>query len=465
MRKKLIACILTAAMLSMCMGCGNDSGASQVKGEENQAEEAGSDAQAEGDENVNAEVSEEAEGEADAEASEGSRLSGEIHVASWNASADGLAEIAEKFMELHPGTTVIVDKVDAEYTKLYPALASGVNVPDVMQIQQTDIQAFLNNYEGSFADVTDIVEPEKDNFAASAVSVALGSDGKYYGIPWDIGPCAMMYRKDVFEEAGVDVTTIKTWDDFLEAGKVILDKTGKKMFGFCYNGASSSDAVKLFLHQQGGAYYDADGKVDLTTDKMLKGIAFLKEMQDAGITMDLPSEWDDRITALNADQLVCLPYPVWYTGTLMSSVEGQSGKWGIAPMPSFDGEGGEVSMGGCVLAISANSGNLELAKAYTAYAMMDNEANEINFKWGQFPSYTPSYEADAFKQVDEYFGVSRGEIFTKLVNSPSIDFGPYFTDVDQSMRTAIGDIFVNGADPETALSEAAEAAQRIIDAK
>ncbi|MDO4339261.1 MAG: sugar ABC transporter substrate-binding protein [Eubacteriales bacterium] len=397
---------------------------------------------------------------------ENTGLSGEIHVASWNASADGLEEIAEKFMELNPGTTVVVDKVDAEYTKLYPALASGVNVPDVIQIQQTDFQAFLNNYEGSFADVSDIVEPEKDNFAANALGVTIGQDGKYYAVPWDIGPCAMMYRKDIFEEAGVDAESITTWEEYLEAGKVILEKTGVKMFGFCYNGSSSSDAVKLFLHQQGGVYYDEEGKVDLTTDKMLKGISFLKEMQDAGITMDLPSEWDDRITALNADQIASLPYPVWYTGTLMSSVAEQSGKWGIAPMPCFEGEeSGEVSMGGCVLAISANSENLELAKAYTAYAMMDDEANEINFKWGQFPSYKPSYETDAFKQVDEYFGVSRGEIFTKLVNSPVIDFGPYFTDVDQSMRTAIGEIFVNDADPETALASAEEAAQRIIDAK
>ena len=44
-------------------------------------------------------------------------LSGEIHVASWNASGDALAEIGEKFMEENPGTTIIVDKVDAEYTK------------------------------------------------------------------------------------------------------------------------------------------------------------------------------------------------------------------------------------------------------------------------------------------------------------------------------------------------------------
>ena len=392
-------------------------------------------------------------------------LSGEIHVASWNASGDALAEIGEKFMEENPGTTIIVDKVDAEYTKLYPALASGVSVPDIMQIQQTDFQAFLNNYEGSFADMTDIVEPEKDNFAQSALGVTIGNDGKYYAIPWDIGQCAMMYRKDVFEEAGVDAEAIKTWDDFLEAGKIILEKTGKKMFGFCYNGSSSSDAIKLLLHQQGGTYYDEEGKVDLTTDKMMKAIAFLKEMQNAGITMDLPSEWDDRITALNAEQLVCLPYPVWYTGTLMSAVADQSGKWAIAPMPGFEGEGTEVSMGGCVLAVSADSENLELAKAFASYAMMNDEANEIDFGWGQFTSYKPSYEAPAFKQVDEYFGVSRGEIFTKLVNSPVIDFGPYFTDVDQSMRTAIGEIFVNDADPEKAMTVAQEAAQQIIDAK
>ncbi len=33
----------------------------------------------------------------------------------------------------------------------------------------------------------------------------------------------------ILESAGIDYTAIKTWDDFHEAGKTVLEKTGKPM--------------------------------------------------------------------------------------------------------------------------------------------------------------------------------------------------------------------------------------------
>jgi len=393
------------------------------------------------------------------------KLSGEITVASWNAAADALTDIAKLFMEKNPGTKITINKVDAQYTKLYPALAAGVGVPDVMQTQQTDFPAFMNKYEGSFADLTDMVEPEKDNFVASALSQTIGADGKYYAVPWDIGPSALMYRIDVFEKAGVDVNTIKTWDDYIKAGKTVLDKTGMKMLGFCYNGSSSTDYIRMLMHEQSGSYYNEDGTVNLGSDKMITAAKLLLTMKDAGITMDLPSEWGDRITALTNNQLATIPYPVWYTGTLTTAVADQSGKWAIAPMPSFDGTNNKVSLGGSILAVSAASENADLAKAFVKFAMMTNEGAKVNYDYGQFPSYKAAYGSDAFKQKSDYFNASIGEIFIPLVDSPIINFGPYFTDVSTALGTAVGEIFINGADPKTSLDAASKVAQKAIDAQ
>ena len=159
-------------------------------------------------------------------------------------------------MEQHPEATITVEQVDGSYTKLLPELASGIGVPDVFMVQNTDIMSFVYTYEGQILDVTDLVEGEVGNFVDSAIATCYNkADGKYYGIPIDIGPCALMYRTDIFEQAGVDVNSIKTWDDYIEAGKKILEATNGevRMTGFNMNGATSTDYMKMLFAQQGGS--------------------------------------------------------------------------------------------------------------------------------------------------------------------------------------------------------------------
>lgn len=440
MKKRLLAVTLAAAcMVSSLAGCaGTSSGASSAAAS-GAASNAGSQAPA--------------------------KLSGTITVASWNNAADVLSAIAKKYMAENPGTTVTVNYVDSDYTKLYPALAAGTGVPDVFQTQARDFPAFMNKYPGSFADVTDVIGTEKDNFAASAISQCAGSDGKYYAVPWDIGPCALMYRKDVFEQAGVDAASLKTWDQFYDAAVKIKAKTGKAMLGFNYNGATSTDNIMLLMQQQGGSFYDANGKVKLGSDEMIKAADFLVKMKKAGLTMDLPKEWDDRIAALNADKLATLPYAAWYTGTMINSVAKDKGKWGFVPLPAFEGKGNAVGLGGSILAISSTSQNTALAKSFVKYAMMTVTGAKVNLDYGQFTSYKPAYKDESMKTKDAYFGVSLSEVFSPLMDAPAINFGPYFTDVQAALKTAVGEIFVNGKDPKTALDAASVVAQKAIDAQ
>lgn len=38
-------------------------------------------------------------------------------------------------------------------------------------------------------------------------------------MPWGIAPTVLFYREDLFQKAGIDVNSIVTWEDFIEAGK------------------------------------------------------------------------------------------------------------------------------------------------------------------------------------------------------------------------------------------------------
>lgn len=395
------------------------------------------------------------------------KVSGTITVCGWNDAADALSAEAKEFMSENPGTTVTVQKVDSNYTKLYSELAANSGVADVVQLQNRDLQCFKNKYPDAWMDVTDVVKPEESNFSSFVLSL-VKVDDKYYAVPWDVGPCGMYYRKDIFQQAGVDISTVKTYDDYLEAGKKILKATnGKtKLFGFDYSGTSSDDLEMMLLNQLGGKYYDAGGKVKLDSAEMVQAMNFLKKAKDAGLTVNLANEWNDRITTTENSQIATIPYAVWYAGTLQSSNGDQKGKWGIAPLPAFTSGGNtQANLGGSVLAISSQTKNAELAKAFVKFSLMTSKGNKINLDAGKlFTSYKPSYNDDEYKASDEYFGVSVGQTFSQMSDKiPELTYGPYFTDVNNALKTGVGNIFIKNQDSSKALADANAVAQKAVD--
>lgn len=395
------------------------------------------------------------------------KLSGTITVAGWNDAADALSAEAKAFMSENPGTTVDVQKVDSNYTKLYAELAAGSGVPDVVQLQNRDLQSFVNKYPSAWTDVTSLVKPEASNFDSFALGLSK-VNGKYYAVPWDLGPCALYYRKDIFEQAGVDAGSIKTYDDYIAAGKKIVQATGgkTKLLGFDYSGSTSTDLPFLLLNQLGGQFYDSKGKVKLNSDDMAKVMNLCKQFISEGVSINLSNEWNDRITATSNNQIATIPYAVWYAGTLESSNSDQSGKWGILPLPAFTTGGNtQANEGGSVLAISNNTKNAALAKAFVKFALMSSEGNKINLDTGKlFTSYKKSYEDAEYKATDAYFGTSIGTTFAGLTGKiPSISYGPYFTDVNNAYKTAVGNILLKNTDVSKALGDATSTAQKAVD--
>lgn len=64
-----------------------------------------------------------------------------------------------------------------------------------------------------------------DKIDASLLPSITDEDGHVYILPITEAVCGVIYNKDVLEAAGVDPTTIRTWDDFTDACQTIKDKT------------------------------------------------------------------------------------------------------------------------------------------------------------------------------------------------------------------------------------------------
>lgn len=392
-------------------------------------------------------------------------ISGEISVAATNESADALSEIAKSFMNKNPKTKVNINYVDTEYTQLMPKLSSGIGAPDIVQIEQKDFPSFLNKLPGKFEDLTELFKPykERGDFVKATWTQATLKEEKIYGAPWYIGPSALYYRKDMFEEAGIDPNSINTWDDYIKAGKKITKHYNGKvnMLGFSYN--DGYEFTMMLINQLGGDYFNDDGSVNLNNAKIVKALEVEKRMLEEGIVLDIPKEWNDRITALQNNKLATVPHGLWYANTITSYLKDQSGKWGIIELPGFEEEGNRsANIGGAVLAITKNTKNKSLSEEFLKYVIMSDEGNKINMKYFLFPAYKPSYKEEIIKEKNPYFDKALGEVFIQVSNIPNQNYNKHFNTVEKYFKESLQDIRIKKSDIGKTLDTYTEKANKEI---
>jgi lactose/L-arabinose transport system substrate-binding protein len=308
----------------------------------------------------------------------------------------------------------------------------------------------MNRYPKSWLDISDVVKPVASKMASVTLSF-IRKSGSYYAIPWDIGPCALYYRKDYFKAAGVSPSSIKTWDDFISVAPKVESAAGTnaKMIGFDENATGSADTYLILFNELGGQFYNKEGKVNFNTPKMHQALAMMKKFISSGIAMDLPSEWNDRLTAMEGNKLLTVPYANWFAAQMEYSLADQKGKWGVMNLPAFTAGGNQQAIdGGSVLALTTSSNVISLNTG------------------GLFSAYKPAYSIAAYKKTNKYFGISMGTFFSKASTKiPALNYGSYYTDVTNALNTAIASVIGSKVGVSKALKAASSAANAAIAAE
>lgn len=377
-----------------------------------------------------------------------------LKIGSWNDAGDALKKVAAAFEKTHPNVKIEIVESDSDYTKLTPALVSNQGAPDIFQAQARDFQSFLVKFPKQFYDLTEKMQKDGlvDKFLPASIE-NVKENGKIYAMPWDIGPAAVYYRKDMFEKANVDPKAIETWDDFIEAGKKVqAANLGVTMTGY----SEDNDFFHMLFNQLGGTFVK-DNKIAINSPEAVKALELLKKMQDANILINI-KDWNGRIIALNNNKIATIIFPVWYSGTMVNAVADQKGKWGIVELPAFEKGGNrQANLGGSVLIISEQSKNKEIAYEFLKFALATNEGEDIMMEFGLFPAYTPYYSAPSFKVNNEYFGMDINSFFAKLTNTiPETNYGAIMLDA-QAPLTGLTTSVLGGKNINTALKETSAA--------
>lgn len=384
-------------------------------------------------------------------------ISGEITVWGWDVAAATFEESIELFNKEYPDVKVTVEDFGSGdlYEKLTVGLASkGSGLPDVVLMEDERIPGYIDQFPDGFLNLSELGFDEYADLFSDAKIESVTHDGNLIAAPWDIGPAGMFYRVDIFEEAGVNADDIKTWDDYLEAGKTILEKTGVKMLPI---DISSYDGVYLMMMQQQGlSYFDENDEPTFETPEAKRSMEMIKQFYDNDLILN-NSGWDGIVTATVNGDVATVPYGVWYTGTIMDQGPDLSGKWDSFFLPEFkEGSSRYANVGGSSILIPSSTDNKNAAYAFVEFFATDDETQLLGFeKYGLFPSLQSTYDSDVLKEDSEFFNNKPiFKDFADIVNDvPAVNITKHYGQIVKLMSNTQASILLEGKPIDEALAD------------
>jgi arabinosaccharide transport system substrate-binding protein len=370
--------------------------------------------------------------------------------------------MAEQWNQEHPDQQIELEATTIPYddmhTKLLLALQSGVGAPDLVDIEQSKFPNFMKGVP-QLVDLTDMIKPELNNIVQSRVEI-YSKEGKYYGIDYHVGATVMYYNQEILDQAGVNADDIKTWSDFEQAGKQVLAKTGKPMITFEGNGNWSWWPA---ISQQKSDQVDADGNVTVNAAVNVQTMKFFQQMVKEGVAAVAPGaghDTEEYFGYMDQGSAAAVFMPFWFMNRFTDHIPDLKGKMIIRPMPAWE-EGGNRSagMGGTATSITNQSGAVELAEQFLAYAKLSKEGNlQIWKQLGFDPIRTDVWTDSAMKESNKYTDYFGDDIFDTLLSVKDeiapVNIREKSPEVFDAVRNkAMPDIFINLKDPEQVLNE------------
>ncbi|MEX1169132.1 MAG: extracellular solute-binding protein [Chloroflexota bacterium] len=370
---------------------------------------------------------------------------------------------AEAWNAANPDRPISITPSVIEYTQMHDnltaALLSGTGAPDLVDIEIGKFAIYVKG-ELHLLDMTAEIEP----YVGDLVETRLAPyefDGKRLAADYHLGAFLMFYNKEILDAAGVNVDEIETWDDYIEAGKLVT-KDGVTMAAVDVNGPMS---VRGLMLQNGGGAYDAAGNLILNTPENVEAVQLVADMVNvhriAAATPGGNNGTPEFYQAMADGQFASVWMPQWYMTRFPDNMAGLAGKMVVRPMPLFEAGGFTTTMGGgtgTAVTDQTPEAEQQLAKDFVTFAKLTKEGQTaIWTDLGFDPYRNDVYDDPSLQAVDEFFS---GEVTFEIIKSELGNVAPEFTGPlypeiqDYLNTTLIYDIVQNGVSAADALAAA-----------
>ena len=277
--------------------------------------------------------------------------------------------------------------------KLLASMATGKGLPDVAEMVRRMFPPYMES--GRIMDLTEKAEKYKDGFTEGSISEAT-FDGKIYAMPTETSYTVMVINKEAFDEAGIDYTSLVTWDDYIEAGKLLRENDKYLMNLIVPAGAAGMMQWNMYFMSLGGNIFTEDGKVIKNNELARETFKWYHDVLSPVCFLAPHPNTDPTVfTELNAGKIAGYGLDTAQLKSVELKCPDLEGKLTIVPWPIWS-ESGEKLLGrwgGSAFCIPDEAEHKDEAWTFLEYITTSNEG--IQAMWnhgGLITSYMPGWE-------------------------------------------------------------------------
>ncbi len=235
-----------------------------------------------------------------------------------------------------------------------------------------------------------------------------------YGIPQDVHPVVITYRKDLFDEAGIDPRQATTWSQFQELGLEFQvywanhGRPGRRAIALSNN--SSDELVELLL-QRHINLIDSSNELHFTDPKLLDTLVFYAQMiaGPRAIAAE-PSPGVQWTEDFDRGDICAICSPDWKADYLREFTPDLAGKVAMMPLPRFDPDDAPTStLGGTMIGICRTCPNPQRAWQLLEFLFLSPQAHHAAVVTGDdvLPAIPEYWSDPAYHTPD-------GDLYVKL---------------------------------------------------
>ncbi|BCH58561.1 ABC transporter substrate-binding protein [Agrobacterium vitis] len=327
----------------------------------------------------------------------------------------------------------------------------------------------------------DKLSADKDYDAADLlppVHSGLTVDGKLYAAPFYAESSMVMYRKDLFEKAGLKMPEAPTWDFIKEAADKITDKS-KEVYGICLRGKAGWGENIAFLSAMsnsfGARWFDEEWKPQFDQPEWKKTLQFYVDlMKKDGPPGASSNGFNENLALFQTGKC-----GMWIDATVAASFVTNPKESKVADQVGFAlaPDNGLGKRGNWLwswnLAIPAGSKKVEAAEKFIAWATSKDYLKLVAEKdgWANVPpgTRTSLYANADYQKAAPFAKMTLDSINSADPKHPTVKPVPYegvqYVAIPefQGIGTAVGQQFSAALAGQTTVDQALKTAQTLTE--
>ncbi len=397
-----------------------------------------------------------------------SSSTGKTEITIWHGwtgpEGKAFSALVDQFGQDHPDIHVSVLQVNQDYAlqKVSTAVRGG---------SPPDISYLYGSWAPNIAEVPSLVDltatvgqssVKWDDFFEGERKVATVGD-KVIGVPALVDNLAIVYNKQLFQQAGVQPPTADwTWDDFRAAAKQLTDPSTKQ-FGWSMPANDSEDTVwhwEAMLWEAGGDILNSSNtQATFNSPEGLQAMTALRDMAVVDKSVYLDTTNSKYADLFNAGKIAMLVTGPW-------DLSGFHVDYGVQIMPTFAGStAGHQTIAGPDNWVVFDNGDArrQAALTFLTWLTAPDQVKQFSLQTGDLPTrQSVSQDSAVIDQMDKKLpGVK-----TFIDNLSNVKNArpqtPVYPKISLALSNAIVAVMLGKLEPQAALDQAAATTNQVL---